>query len=302
MPSSAISRRVVWRRSTPAGVAVRPPRHDRRMGVRSPPVGPLRASASVELDICTVRSYRSLVASRDRTEREVDVLVIGGGVVGAAAALEAATQGRAGGAAGAGLRSGPRAAPAREAPGFTHRPPTPTRSTWRWACARVERWRELEGRIGERILFSTGVLSTGGSPSASCRFFGPRVSRPSSSSRRRPSGVRHPRRRATRPLLYQPDAGVIRADRALRGLLRLARDAGAELRARAGGGSPRGRRRAGGRPRRERHLARASGDRRRRAVERPAPRRRRHRRPAGSDQPDRGVLRARAPRRRRLRR
>jgi sarcosine oxidase len=94
----------------------------------------------------------------------------------------------------------------------------------------VERWRELESRIGERILFSTGVLSTGRFaerqlPLLRAAGVEAELLEPAEAERR--FGIRGADRRA---LLHQPDAGVIRADRALRGLLQLARDAGAELR------------------------------------------------------------------------
>jgi sarcosine oxidase len=94
----------------------------------------------------------------------------------------------------------------------------------------VERWRELESRIGERILFSTGVLSTGRFaerqlPLLRAAGVEAELLEPAEAERR--FGIRGADRRA---LLHQPDAGVIRADRALRVLLQLARDAGAELR------------------------------------------------------------------------
>ena len=95
----------------------------------------------------------------------------------------------------------------------------------------VERWREIEARTGERLLFPTGVLSAG-------RFAERQLSvlraagveaellEPAEVERR--FGIRVGE---GRPLLDQPDAGVIRADRALVSLLRLARAAGAELQA-----------------------------------------------------------------------
>jgi sarcosine oxidase len=94
----------------------------------------------------------------------------------------------------------------------------------------VERWRELESRIGERILFSTGVLSTGLFAERQLpllRAAGVEAELLEAAEAERRFGIRGADRRA---LLHQPDAGVIRADRALRGLLQLARDAGAELR------------------------------------------------------------------------
>ena len=100
------------------------------------------------------------MGSRDRTEREVDVLVIGGGVVGAAAALEAATRG----ARVALLERDSLGAPRGGSKGSAriYAPAAyPDETYLEMGLRAEERWRELESRIGERILFSTGVLSTG---------------------------------------------------------------------------------------------------------------------------------------------
>jgi sarcosine oxidase len=95
----------------------------------------------------------------------------------------------------------------------------------------MERWRDIEARTGEQLLFPTGVMSAGRFalrqvPLLLAAGVKAELLEPVEAERR--FGVRTPRRRA---LLHQPDAGVIRADRALRSLLRLAREAGAELRA-----------------------------------------------------------------------
>ena len=85
------------------------------------------------------------------------------------------------------------------------------------------------GRIGEPLLFSTGVLSTGRFAERQLpllRAAGVEAELPRPAEAERRFGIRGADRRA---LLHQPDAGVIRADRALSGLLQLARDAGAEL-------------------------------------------------------------------------
>lgn len=166
---------------------------------------------------------------RDQREPEVDVLVIGGGVVGATAALEAAGRGARvvllerdslGSARGASKGSARIYAPAAY----------PDEEYLEIGLRAVERWREIEGRVGERILFATGVLSVG-------RFAERQLSllqaagveaeliEPAEAERR--FGVRAGH---GRPFLHQPDAGVIRADRALAGIQRLARAAGAELR------------------------------------------------------------------------
>jgi sarcosine oxidase len=170
-----------------------------------------------------------LVGSRDRTEREVDVLVIGGGVVGAAAALEAATRG----ARVALLERDSLGAPRGGSKGSAriYAPAAyPDEKYLEMGLRAEERWRELESRIGEPILFSTGVLSTGRFaerqlPLLRAAGVEAELLEPAEAERR--FGIRGADRRA---LLHQPDAGVIRADRALRGLLQLARDAGAELR------------------------------------------------------------------------
>jgi sarcosine oxidase len=174
-----------------------------------------------------------LASAGDRAEREVDVLVIGGGVVGAAAALEAATRGARvallerdslGTAAGASKGSARIYAPAAY----------PDEGYLEMGLRAVERWGEIEARTGERLLFPTGVLSAG-------RFAEGQLSvldavgveaellEPAEAERR--FGVRDGE---GRPFLHQPGAGVIRADRALVSLLRLAGEAGAELRATQG--------------------------------------------------------------------
>ena len=154
--------------------------------------------------------------------------MIGGGVVGAAAALEAATRG----ARVALLERDPVGATNGSSKGSAriHVPAAhPDERYLEMGLRAVERWRELEGRIGERILFSTGVLSTGEFaerqlPLLRAAGLEAELLEPAEAERR--FGVRIAERNA---VLYQPDAGVIRADRALRAVLRLARDAGAEL-------------------------------------------------------------------------
>jgi sarcosine oxidase len=171
-----------------------------------------------------------MAGRRDRREREADVLVIGGGVVGAAAALEAATRG-----ARVALLERDSFGNARGASKGTARIYVPAAypddEYLENGVRAVKRWREIEARVGERLLFPTGVLSAG-------RFAERQLSaldavgveaellEPAEAERR--FGVRAGE---GRPLVHQPDAGVISADRALVSLLRLARDAGAELQA-----------------------------------------------------------------------
>ena len=93
----------------------------------------------------------------------------------------------------------------------------------------VESWREIEARTGEQLLFPTGVLSAGRFAERQLSVLGAagveaELLEPAEAERRFGVGPA----RADRSL-HQPDAGVIRADRALATLLRLAREARAEL-------------------------------------------------------------------------
>jgi sarcosine oxidase len=158
----------------------------------------------------------------------VDVLVIGGGIVGAAAAFDAADRGARvallerdslGAARGSSKGSARIYAPAAY----------PDEEYLEMGLRAVERWREIEIRTGERLLFPTGVLSAGKFAERQLPLLGAGGARaellePAEAERR--FGVRTAEGRA---LLHQPDAGVIRADVALRSLLRLAHEAGAEL-------------------------------------------------------------------------
>jgi sarcosine oxidase len=170
-----------------------------------------------------------LAGARDQGKREVDVLVIGGGVVGAAAALEAATRGARvallerdslGAATGSSKGTARIYVPAAY----------PDEEYLEMGLRAAERWRDIEARTGERLLFPTGVLSFGRFAEGQLPLLGTaglkaELLKPVEAERR--FGVRIAERGA---VLHQPDAGVIRADRALRSLLLLARDAGAELR------------------------------------------------------------------------
>jgi sarcosine oxidase len=171
-----------------------------------------------------------LAGARNQREREVDVLVIGGGVVGAAAALEAATRGAKvallerdslGDARGASKGSARIYVPAAY----------PDEGYLERGVRAIESWREIEARAGERLLFPTGVLSAGRFaegqlPLLRAAGVEAELLEPAEAERR--FGVRAG---AGRAVFHQPEAGVIRADRALVSLLRLAREAGAELRA-----------------------------------------------------------------------
>ena len=169
-----------------------------------------------------------MAGRRDRREAEVDVLVIGGGVVGAAAALEAATRG----ARVALLERDPlgTARGASQGSARIYLPAAyPDEEYLEMGVRAVERWREIEARTGEQLLFPTGVLSAGRFAERQLSVLGAagveaKLLEPTEAERR--FGVRAGE---GRPVLHQPDAGVIRADRALAALLRLAREAGAEL-------------------------------------------------------------------------
>lgn len=175
---------------------------------------------------CTI--IQILASASDHRDWEVDVLVVGGGVVGAAAALEAARTGARvalverdslGEARGASKGSARIYVPAA----------FPDEEYLEMGIRALERWRELESRVGERLLFPTGVLSTGRFaehqvPSLRAAGVDAELLEPAEAERR--FGVRLADPRA---VLHQPDAGVISAERALRALLGLARDAGVEL-------------------------------------------------------------------------
>jgi sarcosine oxidase len=169
-----------------------------------------------------------LVARRQERE-SAEIVVIGGGVVGAAAALALARRGvqvtlleRLGLAAARGSSAGTARIYAPSA--------YPDDSYLEMALRALRRWREIEEQRGDSLLVETGALSCGRfaerqlpalraagvvaeliSPEEASVRFGVRVS----------DGV---------PLLYQPDAGVIRANRARAALLWLAAAHRAELR------------------------------------------------------------------------
>jgi glycine/D-amino acid oxidase-like deaminating enzyme len=163
----------------------------------------------------------------DSDDEPFDVLVVGGGVVGAATALAAATRGArtalverspAGCATGSSKGSARIVAPAAY----------PDHSYLEMGLDALRSWQRIEATCGERLLDLTGALSVG---EFSQRGFaalqkagavaelvsGPEV-------RRRFGAETH-----GRPALFQADAGVIRADRAHAALIALAREAGTEI-------------------------------------------------------------------------
>jgi sarcosine oxidase len=169
-----------------------------------------------------------VVSARNEPPRHVDVLVIGGGVVGAAAALAAARHGARVALlerASLGSATGSSKGTARIYAPAAH----PDESYLEMGLRALERWREIEADAGEQLLWPTGALSVGRFAEHELpllRAAGVETELLSAAEAWRRCGVRVDE---DRPLVYQRDAGVIRATRALGALLRLAREAGVEL-------------------------------------------------------------------------
>jgi sarcosine oxidase len=164
------------------------------------------------------------------TSREADVLVIGGGVVGAAAARAAATEG-----ARVVLLERHSLADAEGSSKGTARiyapAAYPDEEYLEMGLRAVARWREVEARVGEQLLWPTGVVSAGGFAERQLpllRAAGVEAEVLDAADGWHRFGIRVGARGA---LVHQPDAGVIRADRARSALLSLAREAGVDLRA-----------------------------------------------------------------------
>ncbi len=156
------------------------------------------------------------------------MLVIGGGVVGAASALAAALIGSRTAlverASLARARGSSRGTARIYAPAAY-----PDEAYLEMGLKAHERWREVESEGAERFILRTGALSVGGFAEHQLpllREAGVAASLISKDEARRRFGARFA---ADRPVLYQGDAGVIRADRALAALLARARDAGVQL-------------------------------------------------------------------------
>lgn len=158
-----------------------------------------------------------------------DVVVVGGGVVGSATAWRLARRGvdvvllerfEAGHA-----RGGSHGA------GRSFRLAHPRAGYVRLAQHAFALWRQLEGESGEELLATTGGIDHG--DAAVLRAVASALS-----SRRVPYAVlpaaqarhRWPGLRFESPVLYQPDAGRLHADRCVAALRRLAAERGAELR------------------------------------------------------------------------
>lgn len=154
--------------------------------------------------------------------------MIGGGVVGAAAALALARRG-----VGVALieRSSLSVANGSSKGGERIFAPAayPDQAHLDAALRGLARWRELEAETGERLLWRTGALSEGEFAERqlpALRAAGVEAELISAAEASSRFGVRVS---GQGPLLFQPDAGILRADRARAVLLHLARAAGARL-------------------------------------------------------------------------
>lgn len=169
-----------------------------------------------------------LLDARGQHSQQVDVLVIGGGVVGAAATLAVARRGRRVALVERSSLSVAHGSSAGRARIFAPAA-YPDESYLEMGLRALERWREIEERSGEVLLRPTGALSRGEfaereMPALQEAGVEAEFLSPGQAMRR--FGVWMP---DDAPLLHQPDAGVIRADRARSVLLRMAGVAGAEL-------------------------------------------------------------------------
>jgi sarcosine oxidase len=157
-----------------------------------------------------------------------EFVVIGGGVVGAASALALARRGAAvhlieresiATAAGSSKGSARIFAPAAY----------PDESYLEMGLQALERWREIEADAGAELLVTTGALTAGAFAEAALialRAVNERAELLTPADTLARFGVET----GGRPALHQPDAGVIRADRAHAALLELADRAGASIR------------------------------------------------------------------------
>jgi sarcosine oxidase len=169
-----------------------------------------------------------MAATRNEVNRSVDVVVIGGGVVGAAAALALARRGvrlavleRSASAAATGSSKG--------AARIYCPAAYPTERYLEMGLRALERWRAIELESAEQLIWPTGALTVGEFalhelPSLREAAVDAELLSPDQVADRFDLRIGD-----DRPLLYQPDAGVIRADRALAAQLRLTREAGGEL-------------------------------------------------------------------------
>ena len=175
---------------------------------------------------CTI--VQALAPNRQHPGNRVDVLVIGGGIVGAAAALAAARRGQRVALVEAGSLATARGSSKGTA--RIYAPAAyPDETYLELGVRALERWSELEAEAGETLLQRTGALSRGDFAERempALREAGVAADFLSPAAAHDRFGVDLP---DDAPLLHQPGAGVIHADRARRALLRIAAAAGAEL-------------------------------------------------------------------------
>lgn len=160
-------------------------------------------------------------------QREVDVLVVGAGITGSAAARALAQLGR-------DVLLVDRH-PAGHAHGASHgtsrifRLNYPDERYVRLAQAALEGWRELESECGERLILPTGALDVGpevpaiARALAACGVASEEIGAPEALER---FGIAID---DDEPALFQPDGGISLADRALAAFQAGARDAGATI-------------------------------------------------------------------------
>jgi sarcosine oxidase len=163
-----------------------------------------------------------------RQHQPVDVAVIGGGIVGAAAALAVASRGRTCALVERGSLARPSGSSAGTARIYAPAP-YPDETYLDAGLGAVERWRRIERSTGAELLIRTGVLSTGRFAVAQLAALAERgvaAEILSASEVRRRFGIEFD---AGEEIVHQRDAGVIRADLAHRAVLDRALAAGAEL-------------------------------------------------------------------------
>jgi sarcosine oxidase len=165
---------------------------------------------------------------RQHPATAVEVLVIGGGVVGAAAALAVANRGHRVALVEQGSLSAARGSSKGTARIFVPAA-YPDESFLELGRRAMERWATVESAAAEELLVRTGALSRGDfaerqTPLLRAAGVEAELLRPADAQER--FGLDFP---DDAPILHQPDAGVIRADRAISTLLRMAAAAGAML-------------------------------------------------------------------------
>jgi sarcosine oxidase len=164
----------------------------------------------------------------DRPVARTDVIVIGGGVVGLAAALALGRRGC--GVVLLERSSLPAAGGSSAGTARIFCPAAyPDESYLELALSALRGWREVEAAGGHQLLWSTGALTRGGFAQRELPALlraGVEAELVSGADASGRFGVHVS---DTSPLLHQPDAGIIRADRATKALAQLAAAAGVEL-------------------------------------------------------------------------